>query len=85
MPIVRVSHFLVMKNDLPMFGARPSASLPMPARYMIDLVGMILRGMRPDYLCRPEPEDTLRFKSGTGDRAAAAIRYAARKHCDGLR
>ncbi len=47
-------------NDLAVRNADPSWRLPVPARFVIDKVG-IVRGVQadPDYTFRPEPETTL--------------------------
>lgn len=43
--------------DLPVFNDDPSWSLPMPARYVIDRLGMIVYNeINPDYTLRPDPD-----------------------------
>ena len=47
-------------NNLPIFNNDPSWVLPMPARYVIDIDGIIAYSeVNPDYTRRPEPEDIL--------------------------
>lgn len=48
------------KNDLPSFNADPSWTLPMPARYVIGIDGVIAYAeVNPDYTQRPDPSELL--------------------------
>jgi peroxiredoxin len=48
------------KNDLPAFNADPSWVLPMPARYVIGMDGVIAYAeVNPDYTHRPDPSELL--------------------------
>jgi peroxiredoxin len=48
------------KNDLPAFNADPSWVLPMPARYVIGMDGVIAYAeVNPDYTHRPDPSALL--------------------------
>jgi peroxiredoxin len=50
------------KNDLAKRNGEPSWRLPMPARFVIDRDGIIRSAQSdPDYMVRPEPEDTVAF------------------------
>ncbi|WP_250462385.1 peroxiredoxin-like family protein [Caballeronia sp. GAFFF2] len=58
LPDYLVDLYKDLKNDLPMFNADPSWTLPMPARYVIGHDGIVLYSeVNPDYTHRPEPAD----------------------------
>jgi peroxiredoxin len=60
LPDYLITLYKAMKNDLPGFNGDPSWSLPMPARYVVGLDGLIAYAeVNADYTQRPDPEDLL--------------------------
>lgn len=57
--------YLGWNIDLAKFNGDGSWMLPIPARFIIDRDGIIRYAEAdPDYMMRPEPEDTLRILRG---------------------
>jgi len=55
--------------DLKKYDGDESWTLPMPARFVIDLSGAVRAvDVDPDYTLRPEPAETVRVLEGLGDR-----------------
>ncbi|MBV8658656.1 MAG: AhpC/TSA family protein [Burkholderiales bacterium] len=60
LPDYLVELYKGFKNDLPSFNDDPDWTLPMPARYVIDLDGTIVYAeVNPDYTQRPDPSEML--------------------------
>jgi peroxiredoxin len=60
LPDYLVELYKGFKNDLPTFNDNPAWVLPMPARYVIGLDGIIAYAeVNPDYTQRPDPSELL--------------------------
>jgi peroxiredoxin len=60
LPDYLVELYKSFKNDLPVFNDDPSWVLPMPARYVIGIDGIIAYSeVNPDYTQRPDPSELL--------------------------
>src|SRR5258705_1150775 len=60
LPDYLVELYKSFKNDLPAFNDDPSWVLPMPARYVIGMDGIIAYSeVNPDYTQRPDPSELL--------------------------
>jgi peroxiredoxin len=60
LPDYLVELYKGFKNDLPTFNDDPSWVLPMPARYVIGIDGIIAYAeVNPDYTQRPDPSELL--------------------------
>lgn len=60
MPDDLVALYKSFKNDLPAFNGDPSWVLPMPARFVIGIDGIITYAeVNPDYTQRPDPSELL--------------------------
>ena len=60
LPDYLVELYKGFKNDLPVFNDDPSWVLPMPARYVIGIDGIIAYAeVNPDYTQRPDPSELL--------------------------
>lgn len=60
LPDYLVDLYKSFKNDLPTFNDDPSWTLPMPARYVVGVDGVIAYAeVNPDYTRRPDPSELL--------------------------
>lgn len=58
LPDYLVDLYKALKNDLPAFNGDPSWTLPMPARYVIGMDGIVAYSeVNPDYTHRPDPSE----------------------------
>jgi peroxiredoxin len=72
LPDYLVELYKSLKNDLPAFNADPSWTLPMPARYVIGMDGVIAYAeVNPDYTKRPDPSELLPVLDKLASRRAA--------------
>lgn len=60
LPDYLVDLYKALKNDLPAFNGDPSWTLPMPARYVIGMDGIVAYSeVNPDYTHRPDPSEMI--------------------------
>ncbi|OAJ55110.1 alkyl hydroperoxide reductase [Paraburkholderia ginsengiterrae] len=60
LPDYLVELYKNLKNDLPAFNGDPSWTLPMPARYVIGMDGVVAYSeVNPDYTHRPDPSEMI--------------------------
>lgn len=60
LPDYLVDLYTALKNDLPAFNGDPSWTLPMPARYVIGMDGIVAYSeVNPDYTHRPDPSEMI--------------------------
>ncbi|MEQ5842254.1 AhpC/TSA family protein [Paraburkholderia acidicola] len=60
MPDYLIELYTKLKNDLPAINGDPGWTLPMPARYVIGMDGIVAYSeVNPDYTHRPDPSEML--------------------------
>jgi peroxiredoxin len=81
LPDYLVELYKRFKNDLPVFNADPSWTLPMPARYVIRTDGVIAYAeVNPDYTKRPDPSELLPVLERLAAQQTALTRSANAEH-----
>ncbi|MFD1560966.1 peroxiredoxin-like family protein [Paraburkholderia silviterrae] len=60
LPDYLIDVYRARKNDLPMFNGDQSWTLPMPARYVVGMDGVVVYSeVNPDYTQRPDPSEMI--------------------------